>query len=236
MAESKYYKLFNEDNIDESILKESVRGWSFEDHYWHMACLTMYYKNTNQEHLEKNCLSNLCDLNYVFNALSYYETLGVLPVNYKKYIVPFNNSMVDEKINFEIERLNKDAKRKQRRKYFLSSLTTLLTIPLMLFLMLVCKLDANISVAIAIVFLIVLQTLTSPFLENTKFRQAIRNYFKSKKKIQNNISKDLNEYLKYLDRFVKIVNEDHYKALARAKDDEEIKALVKAIKEKKLNV
>ena len=59
MAESKYYKLFNEGNIDESILKESVGGWSFEDHYWHMACLTMYYKNTNQEHLEKNCLSFL---------------------------------------------------------------------------------------------------------------------------------------------------------------------------------
>ena len=236
MAESKYYKLFNEGNIYESILKESVGGWSFEDHYWHMACLALYYKETKQEHLEKNCLSNLCDLNYVFNALTYYDSLGVLPVNYKKYITPFNNPMVDVKINFEIERFNKDAKRKQRRKYFLSSLTTLITIPLMLFLMLVCKLDANISVAIAIVFLILLQTLTSPFLENTKFRQMIKNYFKRKKKVQNNISKELNEYFKYLDRFVKIVNEEHYKALARTKDDEEIKTIVKAIKEKKLNV
>ena len=106
----------------------------------------------------------------------------------------------------------------------------------MLFLMLVCKLDANISVAIAIVFLILLQTLTSPFLENTKFRQMIKNYFKRKKKVQNNIPKELNEYFKYLDRFVKIVNEEHYKALARTKDDEEIKTIVKAIKEKKLNV
>ena len=60
-------------------------------------------------------------------------------------------------------------------------------------------------------------------------------YTKHKKK-ENHLSKELNEYFKYLDRFVRIVNNEYYLALAREKDDVKIKELVKTIKEKKINV
>ena len=237
MANYNYFEKFDNNDIDESILHENVSGWDFEDHYWHFACLALYYKNINERHLEKECLSKMCDMNYVFNAFVYYNSLGVLPLTYKKYITKFKNDMVNEKIDKQIEDINKAGKRKQRRKYFLSSLVSLITIPLMLFLMLVCHLDSSISIVISIFFLLMIQFLTSPLMKNTKINIFIRSLFKRKKKIDNYISKELNEYYKYLDRFVRIVNNEYYLALVKSQGDEEqTKKIVRIIKEKKLNI
>lgn len=236
MADNKYFFKYDNNQVDENILKESVSGWSFEDHYWHFACLALYYKNTKQSHLEKECLSKMCDMNYVYNAFVYYNSLGVLPANYKKYIATFDTPMVNEKVDKQIDDVNKAARRKQSGKYWLSSLTSLLTIPLMLFLMLVCKLESTTSIIISIVFLFVIQTLTSPLMKNTRIRKYLNKVFSRNKKKENHLSKELNEYFKYLDRFVRIVNNEYYLALAREKDDVKIKELVKTIKEKKINV
>ena len=236
MEQNRFFVLYDNNEVDENLLKMSVSGWSFEDHYWHFACLALYYKNTNQKHLEKECLSKMCDMNYVYNALSYYNTLGILPTNYKKYIIKFTSPMVNDKVDKQIEEVNKDSRRKQRRKYWLSSLTTLLTIPLMLFLMLVCKLDNTTSIIISIVFLFLMQTITSPLMANTRLRKYLKSIFERNKKTENHLSKEVNEYFKYLDRFVRIVNNEYYLAIAREKDEVKIQELVKIIKEKKINV
>jgi len=231
---SKYYTLLYSDKIEESILHEHVGGWSFEDHYWHMACLAYYYKNLNDDDVERKCLSELTDLNYAYNAFCFFDSYGVLPLKYKYVTKPFENSMVDKKIEDEINRHNKLARKKSNKKYWLSSLATLIIIPLMLFLMLVCKLDSNTSIIISIIVLLFIQTLTSPWMENTKFRIYLKARFSKKK--EKPLPQELNEYFKYLDRFLKIVNNEYYVALTRAKDENEAKELAKTIKEKNLNL
>ncbi len=95
---NKYYEMFINENIDDSILKTNPSSLSFEDHFWHFACMSIYYKNKNDFHMFKKSLSSACDLNYIYNALLYFEAFNVLPQNYKKYLKNFEHKMKDDKI------------------------------------------------------------------------------------------------------------------------------------------
>ena len=82
---NKYYEMFINENIDDSILKMNPSSLTFEDHFWHFACMSIYYKNKKDFHMFKKSLLSDCDLNYIYNALLYFEAFNVLPQNYKKY-------------------------------------------------------------------------------------------------------------------------------------------------------
>ena len=76
---NKYYEKFINEEIDETLLKVNNNSLSFEDHFWHFACLSLYYKNKNGFYMFKKSLSCACDLNYIYNALLYFEAFNVLP-------------------------------------------------------------------------------------------------------------------------------------------------------------
>ena len=44
---NKYYEMFINENVDESIFKINSNSLSFEDHFWHYACMSLYYKKNN---------------------------------------------------------------------------------------------------------------------------------------------------------------------------------------------
>lgn len=232
---SLYYDLFNIGNIGESILDEELGNKSFEDHYWHLACVAKYYEIINDSENEKAVLTKLCDMNYVFNALYHYKKYDCLPNKYNQYIIPFENSMVDQRIEDRINYFNKQERKNKNKKYWFTSLTTLISIPLMLFLMLVCKMDSTTAIIITIVAIMLIELMTNPFMENGFLQRSIRNIFSRKKK-QYVVPEKLNKYFKYLDRFIRIVNNDLYLALARAQNDDEIEKIVKTIKERKPQV
>ena len=100
---NKYYEMFKEGNVDEGILDVSLGNASFEDHFWHLACVSKYYQNTNNSYLEKMCLRKLCDLNYAYAAIIYFDKEGVLPKKYKQYLIHFEHQMNDDLLEERIK-------------------------------------------------------------------------------------------------------------------------------------
>ena len=222
---NKYYEKFINEEIDETLLKVNNNSLSFEDHFWHFACLSLYYKNKNDFYMFKKSLSCACDLNYIYNALLYFEAFNVLPNNFKKHIKNFEHKMKDDKIESLIAYANKKDKKKNRLNFLWYSLGSLLIIPLMLLFVFVFKMDTTIAAVVSILFLFLSQTFTSPMIKrNQEMKNAKRN---------SELSKSEKEYFNYLLPFNNLLYQEKFLAMIRSETDEEREMIVKAIKTNK---
>ena len=50
---NKYYEMFINDNVDETLFKINSNALTFEDHFWHYACMSLYYKKHNDYYMHK---------------------------------------------------------------------------------------------------------------------------------------------------------------------------------------
>ena len=222
--DNKYFDMFmDESSIDDSILEEKLANRTFEDHFWHLACLVMYYKNKKDEYLEKVCLGKLTDLNYAYSAMLYFDKCEVLPSKYKQYLVPFKESMRNTKLEDRITYFNKHDKSTNFKDFLLYSLSTLSVVPLMLLLILVFHLDTKITMIISIAFLLGLQFLVNP--STLKLRRMRKMNMNSSV-----ISNQLKNYLSYYDRFAVLFQNELYVDLIKAKKEEKRQEIIEKIK------
>ncbi len=201
---NKYYDLYISEEIDESIFDQKLT--SFEDHFWHMLCLSIYYQKQNDEYMEKLCLQRACDLNFVYSAMLLFEKKDVLDPKFKQYLSEFSNNMKDDKVEERIKYYNKRNSRGKNLGFLWYSLISLSIIPVMLFLVFVCKLDTTISVIISIVVMFFLQFV---FQRMQKVKR---------RKVYRKTEARLEKYLKYYDRFAHLLQNDLYIDLIRAKE------------------
>lgn len=222
---NKYYEMYiNEEGIDESLLNVKIANANFEDHFWHLAALSLYYQKLGDEYLEKVCISKLCDLNFSYTALIYFEKYGVLPEKLKVYLTPFSEKMKQDKLEQRISYYNKKSRKINISDALVYSLTSLSVVPLMLFLVFVLKLDTKVTLIISIAFLLVLQMLVNP--STIRLRRQ-----KKLLKTQSVIDKKLNAYLSYNDHFSYLFNDDLYVSLIKAKNDKKRNEIIAKIKE-----
>lgn len=217
---NKYYDLFISEEVDDSILDAKISNTEFEDHFWHLAALSVYYKKQKDDYLEKMVLRKLCDLNYAYSALYYFDKLDVLPNKFKIYMTPFVNQMKDDKIEERIKFFNKQDKKKQTKSFMLYSASTLIVVPLMLLLVFGFKVDTTVAMVISIAVLFVMQFMMNPII---KQRKAMKEYGRP-------IERRLENYLKYYDRFVPLFQNDLYMDLIRNKDEKKQEEIIKKIK------
>lgn len=220
-SNNKFYDLYINNKVDDSILDVKMGGATFEDHFWHLACLALYYENKKDEYIEKYCLSTLCNLNYVYSAMLYFNKYEVLPSAYKSYIKPFVNTMKNDKTEARIAFYNKKDKKGNVKSAMRYSLMTLITIPLMLFLIFVCKLETTIAMVVSIAAVFILELFINPITRNRSI----------KKKNENRVfDKRLASYLSYYDRFAKLLQNDLYMDLIKARKEDKIQEIVNKLK------
>ena len=220
-SNNKFYDLYINNKVDDSILDVKMGGATFEDHFWHLACLALYYENKKDEYIEKYCLSTLCNLNYVYSAMLYFNKYEVLPSTYKSYIKPFVNTMKNDKTEARIAFYNKKDKNGNVKSAMRYSLMTLITIPIMLFLIFVCKVDTTIAMIVSIIAVFVLELFVNPITRNRSI----------KKKNENRVfDKRLANYLSYYDRFAKLLQNDLYMDLIKARKEDKIQEIVNKLK------
>ena len=206
---NKYYDKYINEDVNDDILEE--RPSSFEDHFWHMLCLSVYYKNKGDEYLEKMCIQKACDLNYAYSAMLYFDKKEVLPSKYKVYISQdFQNNMKDDKVEARIKYFNKKNARSKNLGFLWYSLSGLAIIPVMLFLVFVCKMDTTIAAILSIALMFVGQFVYRYFQKRSMYSRVRRK-----------IERKLEEYLKYYDRFAYLFKNELYIDLIRAKDGSE---------------
>jgi len=222
---NKYYEMFMNENVDESILKVNNHSLSFEDHFWHFACMSLYYKKTKQFYLHKKSLISACDLNYYYNAMFFFDAHKVLPNNYKKYVKPFEHKMKNDKLEELIAQTNKRDKKEHLKDFSLYSLTSLLVLPLMLILVFVFKMDSTIAVIVAIIGLLLGQTLVNPI---TKQRKQIKY-----QRIESKITKEERTYFDFLLIFNNLLQDSKLVALIKSETDEEKQNIIECIKKNK---
>jgi hypothetical protein len=222
---NKYYEMFINETVDESILKVNNNSLSFEDHFWHFACLSLYYKNNKQFYLHKKSLVYACDLNYYYNAMIFFDACGVLPSNYKKYVKPFEHKMKNDKLELLIEQTNKRDKKDNFKDFLIYSLGSLLVLPIMLILVFVFKMESTTACIIAIIGLLLGQTFISPF---KKQRKQIKY-----QKIESMISKEERMYFDYLLMFYNLLKDQKLVALVKSENDEEKNIIIECIKKNK---
>lgn len=222
---NKYYEMFINNNIDEKILKINPNSLSFEDHFWHFACLSLYYQEKNNFYMHKKSLSAACDLNYYYNAMIYLDAYGVLPNNYKKYIKQFEHKMKDDKLETLIVSANKKDKKGKGVEFLLYSLVSLLVIPIMLILVFVFKMDSTTATIISIIGLLLGQTLIGPF---KKQRKQMKDYQK-----ENQISKEEKNFFDYLYLFNSLFNNQKLVAMIKCDNDQDRDRIIEAIKKNK---
>ncbi len=218
---NKFYDIYINDKVDKSILDVKLGNASFEDHFWHLACISLYYEKQKDKYLEKYCLSTLCNLNYVYSAMIYFNKYGVLPSNYKSYIKPFVNKMKNDKIEARIAYYNKLDKKNSFKNAMSYSLMTLLCIPIMLFLVFVCNVDTTVAMIISIVFVFILELFLNPFVRSRSIK---------KKNANRQFDKRLENYLSYYNRFAKLLQNDLYMDLIKENKEEKIQDIVNKIK------
>ena len=209
---NKYYEMFINDNVDETLLKINSNALSFEDHFWLCACLAVYYDKHNDFYMHKKYLSAACDLNYYFNALVYFDAYKVLPNRFQKYLVRFEHKMKDDKLEAMIDAANKKDKRKLRNTFMIYSFASLLIIPLMFLLVFAFKIDTTVAAVISIVILLIGQVMVNPMVRNKRQKEAYRR--------DSQISKAEREYFNFLVPFNSLVNDEKYLALIKADTDE----------------
>lgn len=222
---NRYYEMFINDNVSNDILKVNPNSLSYEDHFWHYCCLSLYYKNKKDYYMHKQCLSASCDLNYFYNAMIYFDAFKVLPQNFNKYIKNFEHKMKNDKLEQLIDEANKRDKKKQRMGFLWYSLASVLVIPIMLLLVFVFKMDTMVAAIAAIVFLFVSQTILSPIMKQRKeLKNAKRN---------SELSKDERAFFNYLLQFSNLVYSEKYVAMIKADTDEERNIIINCIKTNK---
>lgn len=222
---NKYYEMFINNNIEETILKINPNSLSFEDHFWHFACLSIYYKEKKDFYMHKKSLSAACDLNYYYNAMIYLDAYGVLPNNYKKYIKQFEHKMKNDKLEKLIIEANKKDKRGKGKEFLLYSLVSLLVIPIMLILVFVFKMDSTTATIISIIGLLLGQMLIGPF---KKQHQEMKIY-----KRDSQISKEEKNFFDYLYLFNNLFNDKKLVAMIKCDNDEDRSKIIEAIKKNK---
>ena len=215
--DNKYYSLFISEEIDDSILDE--KPGNMEDHFWHMACLSIYYKKKEDAYLEKMCLQKACDINYDYNAICFFDKKGVLPPKYRQYTAPFNHSMRHEKLEERIKYYNKKSSKGKNIDFIWYSLLSLSIIPVMLLLVFVFKMNTTYAAIIAILLMFGTQFL----LQRVQKRRKMSKY-------QRPIERKLENYLKYRDRFIPLYQNELYLDLIRAKKEEDENKIIEKIK------
>lgn len=219
---NKFYEMFMNDNIDDSIINVNPNSLTFEDRFWHFACLSIYYKNYNNKYMQKKCLSAACDLNYYHNAFIFYDAYGVLPREFQKDYKKFEHSMNNEKIDEMIKEVNKIDKKFNFKGFILYTLITLSIIPIMLLLVLVFHLDSTVSAIISIVLLFFGQSVISPM--NRQRKQM------KERKQEDYLSKNEKNYFNYVNHLSFAFSDPRYMAMIKAANEEEVKKIAELIK------
>lgn len=222
---NKYYEMFINEKIDDSILKVNHNSLSFEDHFWHYACLSIYYKNKKDFYMHKKSLTSACDLNYYYNAMLFFEAYNVLPINFKKYIKPFEHKMKDDKLESLIALANKRDKKEMHRGFLWYSLASLLVIPIMLILVLVFQVDTTTAAVVSIIGLLLGQTFTNPMRKQHK-------QIKQQQK-ESLMSKEERNFFDYTLIFYNLLQDQKLVALIKSDTDEEKEIIINAIKKNK---
>lgn len=218
---NKYYEMFMNDKVDETLFKVNNNALTFEDHFWHYACMSLYYKQKNDYYMHKKCLTAACDLNYYYNAFLYFDAFNVLPQNFKKCVKPFEHKMKNDKLEDLIAQANKYDKKDMKKGFLLYSLGSLLIIPLMLILVLL-GIDTTIAAIISIVILFFGQSFINPLI---KQRKQVKNM-----KRDTLLTKEEKSYFNYVFSFDTIMRNEKYIALIKAKNDEERDMIIDLIK------
>lgn len=219
---NKYYEMFINEKVDESILKVNIKSLSFEDEFWYYSSLSIYYKQKKNYYLQKKALTIACNLNYYYNAFIYFDAYFVLPQKFKRCLTKFEHPMNDDKLEKEIKYANKKDNINYAKKYFLYGLLTLLVIPLMLLLVLVLKMDSTLATIIAIGFIFIMQSFTNPMIKRS------RN--KSRYLIESKMNQHEKTVFYHPNIYDEIMNDERYIAMIKAKDEETIKKIAHAIK------
>lgn len=221
---NKFYDLYMSDEVDDSILDVKLNKTDFEDHFWHLACLALYYQKNGDSYAERYCLSTLCDLNYAYSAMVYFDKYECLSRDYKVYLKPFVHKMKNDKTEARIAYYNKKEKNKSLKSALKYSLMTLLCIPLMLILIFLFGVDTEVAMFISIGFVFVLELFVNPVIKNRKIMAMNKN---------REFDSRLASYLSYYDRFAKLFQNQLYIDLIKAKDEEKINEIVNQIKKGK---
>ncbi len=219
---NKYYQMFQDGNITNSILKINSKSMSFEDHFWHYACLAIYYNQDNNEYLQKKVLSFACDMNYIYNVIIYLDHYNVLPGQYKKYTTAFEHKMKDDKLESMIKSFNSKDKSSRRLGFLSYSLISLIVIPLMFLLVLVFEMDTQKAAIISVCVLLFAQMVVTPYLRTRKQKKQQRKAL--------NMTKEEVQLFNFVHLFDKLINDPQYVYLIRAKTDEDRDLALKAIK------
>lgn len=222
---NKYYEMFINENIDESILKVNHNSLSFEDHFWHFACLSIYYRNNKNFYMYKKSLSAACDLNYYYNAMYYFNAYDVLPNNYKKYVKQFEHKMKDDKLEELIIQANKKDKKSKGTEFLLYSLFSLIVIPLMLILVFVFKVESTIATIIAVITLFVGQTFIGPIQKQKRQTKALQQ--------ENLLTKEEKSFFDYIHLFNNLFSDKKLVALIKCENDQDRDTIVECIKKNK---
>ena len=218
---NKYYEMFINDNVDESLFKINSNALTFEDHFWHYACMSLYYKKHNDYYMHKKCLTAACDLNYYYNAFLYFDAFKVLPQNFKKCVKPFEHKMRNDKLEDLIAQANKHDKKDMKKGFLMYSLGSLLIIPIMLILVLL-GIDTTIAAIISIIVLFFGQTFINPIIKNKKQMKNLKR--------DSLLTKEEKAYFNYVFTFDSVMRNEKYIAMIKAKTDEERDIIIDAIK------
>jgi len=220
--DNQYYTKFINEDIDSMILHVPQKEMDFEDHFWHMACLSVYYRMQNDEYMERQCLNKMADMNMAYSTIGYLDYSKCLPLGYFKYLKKFDNPMKNDTLEKRIAELNHKDKKKKFWSYFIYAASGLVVIPLMLLLMVVFKLDSTFSVIIAIVFLVGVQFLLNP---------TTRQYRKAKKGMETRVvESELAKYFDYYKRFDRLMTNPKVIAFIKEKDKEKMKKMAEELK------
>lgn len=222
---NKYYEMFINDNVDDSIINVNPNSLSYEDRFWHYVCLSCYYQKHNNKYMCKKSLSAACDLNYYYNAFIFYNAYGVLPKKYEKDMKKFEHPMNNSKLEELIKQVNKSEKKFDFKGFILYMLVTLLIIPLMLLLILVFHMDKTVAVVISVLALFIGQSVFSPI---NKQRKEMK-----QRKQEEIISKNEQNFFNYLNQLNFTFSDPRYIEMIRAKDEEQVKEIARLIKENK---
>ena len=220
-----FYEKFNNQDIDESIFKISQKKMTFEDSFWHLACMALYYKNNNNDFLEKRCLSKACDLNYIYNAYLYFDKCEFLPKTYQQYIKPFEHSMKNDQLELMIKEQNKKSRKFDGLGFGLYSLFTLLMLPLTLLFVFVFKMETTLSAFLSLGIVCVGQFVFTNYRRRKKQRNEMMQ--------ENNIPRELKQIFQQLQKYEQIFQEQNYVYLLHSSKEEE-KNIIQCIKEHKI--
>lgn len=207
------------------VFKVNPNALSFEDVFWHFACMSMYYRQNNDFYMTKKCLTAVCDLNYYYTALIYFHAFAILPKKFEKYIKKFEHPMKNDKLEGMIHDANKRDKKDIRKSFWLYSSFSLLLIPLMIILIVVLHVPEKTAVIIGVLFMFSMQIFGGPLHKKRLARKE------RKREILLNANE--RRYFNYLLPIRALINDKKYQAMIYSESDAERKTIIDAIKNNK---